>query len=78
MKPTIEISCWHCKHYDGYYCRCRKTRKEISWEESHISFCFLWAPLKKSVSSALCDYCKSKKDEIVEQNGFFRLKGGAK
>ena len=75
MKPTIEITCWHCKHYDAYYCRCRQSKREIMWEESHNCYCFKWASSQKSVSIALCDFERNaQKGTIEEKSSFCRVK----
>lgn len=77
LKPTIEISCWHCKRYDAELCRCRKRKREITWEDAHNGYCFDWASKKRSVSSALCDFAKNALQGTIEENGgFHRVKGG--
>ena len=79
MKPTIEITCWHCKRYDAYYCRCRKSKREIMWEDAHNCYCFNWASSKKSVSIQLCDFAKNAPQGTIKENGgFHRLKGDQK
>ena len=76
MKPEIEIICWNCKRYDAYYCRCRQTKREITWVEAHNCYCYNWASGKRSVSYALCVFNEIAPKGTIQENGCFcRLKG---